>query len=75
MNQGQLQGFANIRLFELVCNRLFKAGVAVTTINAYEGCSVLDPNERLVKSYTLNVNGEMGNMTLDLGTTLTLTVS
>lgn len=50
------------------------ATVAITTINLDESGTLLDPNERIVKPYTVNVNGEMANVTIDLGTTIALTV-
>lgn len=48
--------------------------VAITTVNLDEGGTLLDPNERIVQPYTLNLNGEMRNMTMDIGTTVALTV-
>ena len=47
---------------------------ALTTVNVAEGGTFLDPNERVVQPYDLNVTGEMANVTLDLGTTIALTV-
>jgi len=49
--------------------------VAVTGITIYEGCTVNDPNERLVKPVACTVVGELSKMTLDFGTSFTLTVS
>ena len=48
--------------------------VAITTINLAEDGTLLDPNERIVQPYALNINGELENVSMDLGTTVALTV-
>lgn len=54
---------------------LAPSSISTGTITLSEGGSLLDPNERIAKTYTINLTGEMANVTLDLGTTVSLAVS
>jgi hypothetical protein len=54
---------------------LAPSSITSGTITLNEGCTLNDPNERIAKTYNLVVNGELANMTLDLGTTFNLAVS
>lgn len=51
------------------------ATVTVGTITLEPGATLLDPNDRMAKTYNLVLNGEIEEMTLDLGTRFNLAVS